>query len=199
VRTPSILATGATGTIGREPLKSNATVKTQRAPSYVRFVNLILKGLLRIRIPISPMVSLTVNGRNSGKQRTTLVVRFKLDGHSYLFSFFGESNWVRNLRAAGKAAVRGGLKQRVVTAVELTHEEATAVLKNSLTPYLESPLMGRLIRSNFHVTWNSSLEEWSDTARFHPVFEVRESMDTSFRLRGPYLGPVKKESGSGGS
>jgi deazaflavin-dependent oxidoreductase (nitroreductase family) len=155
-----------------------AIIKPRRVPSDVHVVNFVLKSLLRTRIPLAPAVLLTVSGRKSGKQRTTPVVRFELDGRSYLSSFFGESNWVRNLRAAGKAAIRDGLRLRAVTAFELAPEEAATVLKDSLTPYLESPLLGRLIRSNFHADRNSSMEEWGEAARLHPVFEVRESMDS---------------------
>src|SRR5579864_4688131 len=112
VRALLVLVTGATGPADSELV---ALGKTHGVPLYVRIINPILKSLLRMGIPLSPTVLLTVSGRKSRKKRTTPVVMFELDGRSYLVSFFGESNWVLNLRAARMAALRRGLHSRVVT------------------------------------------------------------------------------------
>src|SRR5215472_3487774 len=62
-----------------------------------------IKGLLRLGLPMGPMVLLTVRGRKIGKAHTTPVDLFERDGHSFLVSTHRQesSNWVRNLRAAG--------------------------------------------------------------------------------------------------
>lgn len=65
-------------------------------------VTWILKGLLRIGLPMGPMVLLTVRGRKSGQPRTTPVDLFEGNGRSFLVSTHRQEscNWVRNLRAA---------------------------------------------------------------------------------------------------
>jgi len=75
-------------------------------------VTWIFKGLLRLGVPLGPMVLLTVRGRKSGQLRTTPVDLFEGNGHSFLVSThrLESSNWVRNLRAAREGEVRRGHK-----------------------------------------------------------------------------------------
>ena len=49
-------------------------------------VTWIVKGLLRLGVPMGPMVLLTVRGRKSGQPRTTPVDLFEGSGRSYLVS-----------------------------------------------------------------------------------------------------------------
>jgi deazaflavin-dependent oxidoreductase (nitroreductase family) len=158
---------------------AEAVANTREIPFYVTIVTFFIKSLIRMGISMSPTVLLTVRGRRSGKNYTTPVVMFELDGRAFLFSFFGESNWVRNLRAAGKAAIRNGSKLTDATAVELKPEAATTILRDSLTPLFEERLFGRLIRSEFRVNPGTTLEGWRETADLHPVFEVRESTNNT--------------------
>ena len=62
-------------------------------------VTWILKGLLRIGLPMGPMVLLTVRGRKSGQPRTTPVDLFEGSGRSYLVSTHRQESSVlcRNL------------------------------------------------------------------------------------------------------
>ena len=55
-----------------------------------------------------------------------------LDGRGYLFSAFGEVNWVRNLRAVGIATIRVGRQRETLRAAELSAEEAGPVIRSIL-------------------------------------------------------------------
>ncbi len=156
--------------------------KSSRVPFSARMMNPIVKSLLRMGVPMPPTILLTVLGRKSGKPHTTPVGLFELDGRRYLFSTFGESNWVHNLRKSGEATLRRGRRREAVVAVELTPEEAARVLKGAMTPYFEKRLMARQLRSYYHVTPDSLPNEWNDAAKHHPVFEVQESLDNRSKL-----------------
>ena len=72
---------------------------------------------------------LAVKGRTSGQWRTTPVNLLELDGRRYLVSPRGETDWVRNLRAAGEGELRVGSKAETFRAEELTDDAKVAVLR----------------------------------------------------------------------
>ena len=77
--------------------------KTFRATFGVRFGNAMVTTLLRTGVRMGPMTLLTVRGRKSGQPRTTPVAIVEHEGQRWLISPYGQSDWVRNLRAAGRA------------------------------------------------------------------------------------------------
>ena len=54
--------------------------------------------------------TLLVPGRSSGRPQRVPVIPVEHGGARYLVSTRGESNWVRNLRAAGRAVLKRGSK-----------------------------------------------------------------------------------------
>ena len=106
-----------------------SVAKITRAPSFVHIVNPIITGLIRLGLPLgpAPMVLLTVRGRKFGQPYTTPVGLFEVAGKRYLFSTFGEVNWVQNLRANGEAMITRGRHQETLTAVELSVEAAAPI------------------------------------------------------------------------
>ena len=78
-----------------------AISKIRRAPVLVG--TWIIKSLLRAGIPLGPMILLTVRGRTTGEPRTTPVDLLERGDRRWLVATHGgaNSNWVRNLRAAG--------------------------------------------------------------------------------------------------
>lgn len=154
---------------------SAVAASTVERPGFrFRLPNPIVKGLLHAGIPIPPMVLLTVRGRKTGQLHTTPVGLFELDGHRYLFSTFGEVNWVRNLRAAGTAIVTHRRRWESFIAVELAPERAGPILQSVLRPYLESPMFGRVLQPHFPVEAGSPVGAFVNEARRHPVFELLE-------------------------
>ena len=71
---------------------------------YLRFQPL---GTLLTAVGISPhyVITLEVPGRSSGLIRRTTLVRVARDGGRYLVALAGESEWVRNVRAAGRVVL----------------------------------------------------------------------------------------------
>jgi deazaflavin-dependent oxidoreductase (nitroreductase family) len=137
-------------------------------------VTWIFKGLLRLGVPLGPMVLLTVRGRKSGQLRTTPVDLFEGNGHSFLVSTHRQdsSNWVRNLRAAREGEIRRGHKHWMFTAQELPPEIAGKVLKEVLAPRLALPVRGFVLRRTFPVSPEAPQSEFAAAAQDHPVFEI---------------------------
>jgi deazaflavin-dependent oxidoreductase (nitroreductase family) len=121
------------------------------------------------------MILLTVTGRKTGEPRTTPVGLFELDGRRYLFSTFGEVNWVHNLRAAGRAVLTHGHSREPVAAVELLPEAAAPVLQQVFAPYLKSLVTRPMLRAWYGVTPASSPSDLIAVATRHPVFELHAS------------------------
>ena len=72
---------------------------------------------------------LAVKGRTSGKWRTTPVNLLTYDGRRYLMAPRGQTQWVRNLRAAGTGELRVGRRTETFRGRELTDEEKVPVLR----------------------------------------------------------------------
>jgi deazaflavin-dependent oxidoreductase (nitroreductase family) len=142
--------------------------------SLFRAANWIIKGLLRLGIPLGPMTLLTVRGRKTGEPHTTPVDRFERAGRSFLVSTHGGegSNWVRNLRAAGEGMLSLGHRRENITAVEMAPEAAAPVLKEGLGPRLALPIRGFVLRRTLGVGPGASSDDFLMVARSHPVFEV---------------------------
>lgn len=100
------------------------------APSLVtKIFNLIPSGLARLGVSVYGSRVLAVRGRKSGEWRTVPVNLLEHDGVRYLVAPRGETQWVRNLRAAGTGELRLGGKREVFTARELGEAEKPAVLR----------------------------------------------------------------------
>src|SRR5262249_3950736 len=123
-------------------------------------------------LPLGPMVLLTVTGRKSGLPRTMPVGLFKLAGQRYLMSSFGEVNWVRNLRVAGRATLSRGHWSEQVSAVELPPQVAAPLIQQIVAPYLALAFVRPVARSWYGLTPHSTPAELLSTASHHPVFEV---------------------------
>src|SRR5215813_6058119 len=96
-----------------------AQTKSTQVPWWAAYFNRIVRPLLAAGVPMGPDVLLTVRGRKSGLPRTTPVTLCEYAGRRGLISPFGETDWARNLRAAGEATISRGRWQEAVAAVEL--------------------------------------------------------------------------------
>jgi deazaflavin-dependent oxidoreductase (nitroreductase family) len=150
-------------------------VGSAHVPRIVPVLNHLTRSFLRLGVPMGPVGLLTVKGRVTGKSRRSPVGLFKHNGRRYLFSTFGEVNWVRNLRAAGQATVRRGFHKTEVFPVELTPEEAAPILKESIAPFLKNRFAEIILGPHFKVKHDAPLSDFLTEARRHPVFELRET------------------------
>ena len=112
-------------------------------------------------------VTLEVRGRRSAQPRSTVVTWVERDGERYLVSPRGESEWVRNLRAAGgQAVIRHGRRQNV-RLEEVPGGERAAILQ----AYLKKTR--RATRQHFGVEPEAGLEAFEAIAGRHPVFRIQ--------------------------
>lgn len=140
--------------------------KTYHVGPFVRISNALVATLLQRGVKIGNNALLTVPGRSSGEPRTTPVTILEWGGERWLQSPFGEVNWVRNLRAAGRGTLTRGRRREPISVVELTPAEAAPVLKGALASYPS------FIKNFFDVTPDSPLEAFEAEAPRHPMFRV---------------------------
>lgn len=151
--------------------KRNSVV--QKLPFYIPVFNHAVRAFLRLGVPLGYVGLLAVKGRNSGKMHRNPVGLFTYNGHRYLFSTFGDVNWVRNVRVAKEAIIKKGLRSRKVNPVELSLKEAAEVLKGAIAPAFQG-LGGKIFRSHFPLEPGDPISDFVEEARRHPVFELRE-------------------------
>jgi deazaflavin-dependent oxidoreductase (nitroreductase family) len=72
---------------------------------------------------------LAVRGRRSGEWRTTPVNPLTVEGQRYLVAPRGETEWVRNLRAAGAGELRLGRRVQPFRATEVADAEKPPILR----------------------------------------------------------------------
>jgi deazaflavin-dependent oxidoreductase (nitroreductase family) len=147
-----------------------------RPPFFVNLFNPLARRLLRGGLPMGPNALLTVRGRTSGLDRTTPVAVVSIDGRRWVIATFGDTNWARNLRAAGRATVTINRRAEAVGARELSTTEAETFYRDTLTPFVSSiPLgLGRFMLGSLL----GAAEMFTDphaAATHHPVFELRPS------------------------
>jgi len=161
------------------------------AGRFLRLFNPLARRMISAGIPTgAPNVLLTVRGRRSGKPRTVPVAMLELDGAWFVHACYGETGWVANLRVAGEATVtQSGGRRSAVQAIELSPEEAGAVLHRALASFRRSRvfrvLLGPRARGPVGIMWafkiriDDTLEEHIAAARRFPLFELRPVSDAT--------------------
>jgi deazaflavin-dependent oxidoreductase (nitroreductase family) len=71
---------------------------------------------------------LSIAGRRSGSPRTTPVSPFAVNGVRYVMSF-GQTEWVKNARAAGTGVLSRGRRHEPVALVELPPDQRSAIAR----------------------------------------------------------------------
>src|SRR6266850_6153768 len=84
-----------------------------------RIFGRILVVLVRIGLVRGHFYVLEVRGRKSGRTISLPVDPIELDGRCYLVCARGNSNWVRNARAAGEVALVRAMRRRRYAVREL--------------------------------------------------------------------------------
>ena len=108
------------------------TTRTVPLTRVDRIVNGVVAGLVRLGLGFRDRRVLAVRGRRTGAVRTVPVNLLVMDGQRYLVAPRGETQWVRNLRAAGERELRLGRRVEPFTAVELADDEKVSVLREYL-------------------------------------------------------------------
>src|SRR5215470_10285104 len=146
-----------------------AQTKSPHVPSWVAYFNRIAQPLLAAGVPMGPDVLLTVRGRKSGVPHTTPVTLCEYAGRRGLISPFGETDWARNLRAAGEATISFRRRTEEVTAVELAAPEAAAFIRDVLAPVArQTRIGGWIVRTIDKI----DIDHPEEAAQGRPVFEL---------------------------
>jgi deazaflavin-dependent oxidoreductase (nitroreductase family) len=109
---------------------------------------------------------LDVRGRKSGTMHGVPVNPVELDGRRYLFAPRGETQWVRNFRAAGEGTLNvGGRSEPIALARELGDEEKPPVIRAYLDRWHWQ------VAQQVGVPKDATAEQLAAIAPNHPVFE----------------------------
>jgi deazaflavin-dependent oxidoreductase (nitroreductase family) len=125
--------------------------------SYLRsgwFVRRVANPVL-MKLGLVP--TLAVRGRTTGAWRTVPVNLLKLDDAWYLVAPRGETDWVRNLRAAGTGELRRGSRAKPFRASEVPDEQKPPVIDAYLARW------GYQVKGQFQQLPNPA---------DHPVFRI---------------------------
>jgi deazaflavin-dependent oxidoreductase (nitroreductase family) len=143
-----------------------------RLPRRVRLFSSILKVLLVAGIPLGFNRLVTIRGRRSGLPRTTPLAVVQTGGRRWLWAPWGDVQWVRNLRAAGRATITVRGRKEEVRATELDAAQRIAFFRDTLAPLARGISFGvSFIRVVDGVDLNQPLEAAEGRAAFelHPL------------------------------
>lgn len=129
-----------------------------------RIFGRLLVSLIRIGLVRGHFYVLEVRGRNSGRTISLPVDPIELDGQRYLVCARGNSNWVRNARAAGEIVLVRAWRGRCYGARELAPGERPPVLKAYLDRFAGE------VQRFFPVPRGSAVEAFNDLTPRYPVF-----------------------------
>jgi deazaflavin-dependent oxidoreductase (nitroreductase family) len=141
-----------------------------RVPWWVPLFNPVARLLLAAHVPLGGTDALvTIRGRRSGAPRTTPITVCEHGGRRGLISPFGEVNWVRNLRAAGRATIIVRGRKEEVVATELDLDAAARFIRDVLAPHAHRVRGGEwFVRTLDGI----DLDHPAKAARGRPVFEL---------------------------
>jgi deazaflavin-dependent oxidoreductase (nitroreductase family) len=146
-----------------------AVSRSAKVPAWVPCFNVFARRLLAFGVPMGPDVLITVRGRKSGLPRSTPITLCENDGRRGLISPFGETDWVRNLRASARATLTMGRRNEEVIAVELGPREAAAFVRDVLAPHARRSRFGSwFVR---HVD-KIDIDKPVEAVKGRPVFEL---------------------------
>jgi hypothetical protein len=145
-----------------------ANAQTYLRPGAVeRMFGRVLVLLVWIGLVRGHFYVLEIRGRKSGRTFTLPVDPIEVEGRRYLVCARGDSNWVRNARAAGQVVLVRAMRRRRYAVRELPPGMRSPILKD----YLER-FAGEVQRF-FPVPKGSPVEAFKDLAPRYPVFELQ--------------------------
>jgi deazaflavin-dependent oxidoreductase (nitroreductase family) len=145
-----------------------------RAPAFIRNSGPITSRLLRLGLPLGPNRVLIIRGRRSGEPYRIPLAVAEVHDRRFVIGTFGDTNWVRNLRAAGEAELMVRGRAAAVRARELSRKEAVEFFRVTLRDYLhELPIHWRAFVAIFlRLAAPELMSDPQQSADRHPVFEL---------------------------
>ena len=139
------------------------------APWWVTIFTPITRSLLGTRMPMGFNGLITIRGRKSGLPRTTPIAIIQVSGRRWVWSPWGDVNWVRNLRAAGGAQITFRPRKDEVRATELDPAQRLAFFRDTLGPVARTIPFGRAF---IRFVDGTDLDKPEEAAEGRPVFEL---------------------------
>jgi deazaflavin-dependent oxidoreductase (nitroreductase family) len=130
--------------------------------------NRVVIFLNRLDLPVGPIHLLTVPGRKTGLPRTTLVAPVVVDGIRYIVQAYPDSDWVKNVRAAGHGLLTRGRRTQEVDLLEVPEEQRGVILREF--PAQNPRGAGAFIRSG--LVDSESPDSFAAAASRCPVFRA---------------------------
>ena len=138
-------------------------VRKYQVNGVVRLVNRLTMQLMRWNIARPHAYLLTVHGRKTGRSYSAPVYLIEHDEKRWLVAPYGEVNWVKNARAAGKVELYRSGKTETLRIHELDAKASAPILKE----YLNTE---GVMRPYFDAKPDSPLVAFEVEAPHHPVF-----------------------------
>jgi hypothetical protein len=132
-----------------------------------QIMNRLVMRLTRTGVSIRGSRVLEVPGRTSGVARRVPVNPLEVEGVQYLVAPRGETQWVRNARAAGQVTLIKGRRRQAFALMELGDDQKPALLRSYLTKWKFE--VGMFFEG---VGPDSTDEEIAAIAPKHPVFQL---------------------------
>jgi hypothetical protein len=127
----------------------------------------VFASLIRIGFIRGHFYVLEVRGRKSGRTISLPVDVLELEGRRYLVCARGNSNWVRNARAAGEIVLVRALRRHRYAVHEIAAEARPPLLKAYLDRFAKE------VQRFFPVSQGSAVEAFSELAPRYLVFELQ--------------------------
>ncbi|HVH54030.1 MAG TPA: hypothetical protein VNA32_07860 [Actinomycetota bacterium] len=140
--------------------------KAYRHTAFKRIGNGLLARIVRRGRGPKPMHVVTVRGRKSGKEYSTPFWLLERPDGWYWVSVFGETNTIKNARAAGHVTVSRGATRDEVRLVEVPVESRLPFLHEYVAANTSS-----MVRTYF-ASPTTSDDELEALARDHTVFKL---------------------------
>ncbi len=152
-------------------MSTNETTSHYREPGWFtkHVFNTAMAGATRLGVSVRGSRVLEVRGRKTGEPRQTPVNPLTLGDKTYLVAPRGETQWVRNVRAAGRLDLLLGRRRTHYVATELPDAEKLPVLRAYLERWKAE--VGVFFDG---VGPKSTDEEIAAIAPKHPVFAIDE-------------------------
>ncbi len=153
--------------------RTDSTERRYQEPGWItrNAMNRPVRWLTRRGVSIWGSRVLEVPGRRTGRLQQVPVNLLQVDGHPYLVSPRGETQWVRNVRAAGGRLVLVLGRSRVAhVASEVADEHKAPILRAYLRRWKAE--VGAFFDG---VDDSSSDEELLAIAHLHPVFALHDA------------------------
>ncbi len=138
----------------------------RRPTRLTQIMNRMFFWVASLGLTPSDTVTVEVKGRRSGRVRSNVLTWVEYEGERYLVSPRGESEWVRNVRAAAGEAVIRHRGRRRVRLEEMPAEQRAGIIQ----AYLRKTATAT--RQHFGVDPKAGLAEFEAIAARHPVFRV---------------------------